>query len=414
LNPVAPTEREPILDALRGFAILGILLVNIEIMRGPDWLVLTRGGTVAAGHLIDRIAQFAIGWLAAGKFISSLAILFGVGAALIVQRAVARGAPARPLLARRYVWLMVFGIAHMLIYPGDVLFVYGVAGFMLLPVIALPLSSMLRLSIVLMTVFVAVALLLSVSLAGALPDAGEVPVTSFDETIDRLLAETVAAYASGSAAEIAAVHVSHALLLQEGQFYMLPWIFALFLFGFAAGQAGIARDVRGWAPLLRRGAILGLSLGLPLNLGLGYGGPLSGYGGYSDPLWITLWIASAQLAGAPILAVGYLCALAFYFLRHGVIRPLAAVGRMALTAYILESALALGFFGGLGLYGLLSTSSALLIVAAIWATLLVACPLWLRRFQLGPLEWLWRSLTYGRMQSLTGPSESAARRRSIS
>ena len=104
------------------------------------------------------------------------------------------------------------------------------------------------------------------------------------------------------------------------------------------------------------------------------------------------------------LAVGYLCALSLWLLRRGVISPLAAVGRMALTAYVLESALALALFGGLRLYDRLSTSAALLVVGGIWTVLLIVCPLWLGRFQLGPLEWLWRSLTYGRVQRLSAPS----------
>ena len=70
---------------------------------------------------------------------------------------------------------------------------------------------------------------------------------------------------------------------------------------------------------------------------------------------------------------------------------------MALTAYLLQSALALGVFGGLGLYDRLTTTSAMLVVAAIWAIVLAFCPLWLRHFRMGPVEWLWRSLTYARL-----------------
>jgi uncharacterized protein len=104
--------------------------------------------------------------------------------------------------------------------------------------------------------------------------------------------------------------------------------------------------------------------------------------------------------GEPVLAVGYLCALALVCLRRGPIYPLAAVGRMALTAYLLQSALALAVFGGLHYYDRLSSTAVALVAVGIWAVLLVVCPLWLRRFALGPAEWLWRSLTYGRVQTL--------------
>jgi uncharacterized protein len=150
--------------------------------------------------------------------------------------------------------------------------------------------------------------------------------------------------------------------------------------------------------LLRRGALIGLAVGLPANIGLGFVGALAGLGmpPQSESPWMSRWADFGQFIGAPVLAVGYLCALSLYFLSRGSPGPLVAVGRMALTAYILQSALALAVFGGLRLYDQLSSTSALLVVAAIWALLLVLCPLWLRRFRMGPLEWLWRSFTYGR------------------
>src|SRR5688572_20451788 len=124
-RPTGATEREPILDALRGVAILGILLVNMEIMRGSEWLALMGGAVRSPVGTAENVAQFAIGWLASGKFISSLAILFGVGAALISARSLRAGESPRPLLARRYGWLMAYGGGHMLLYPGDILFLYG-------------------------------------------------------------------------------------------------------------------------------------------------------------------------------------------------------------------------------------------------------------------------------------------------
>ena len=152
---------------------------------------------------------------------------------------------------------------------------------------------------------------------------------------------------------------------------------------------------------LRRGAWIGLGAGLPANLGLGFFGTLAGFGARPelDSPWLTLWADFGQTLGGPLLAVGYLCALSLRFIDQGT-PSLAAVGRMALTAYLMQSALALVAFGALRLYDRLSSTSALLVVAVIWTVLLVMCPWWLRRFQLGPAEWLWRSLTYGRLQPL--------------
>jgi uncharacterized protein len=132
-------------------------------------------------------------------------------------------------------------------------------------------------------------------------------------------------------------------------------------------------------------------------VGVGFFGALAGFGSRSalDATWLTHWGTFGQLAGAPLLAIGYLCALSLLFADRAPPGALVATGRMALTAYLLQSVLALGTFGGLRLYDRLSSTSVLLVVGAIWALLLWLCPLWLRHFRMGPAEWLWRSLTYG-------------------
>jgi uncharacterized protein len=402
--PTTPSEREPILDALRGFAILGILLVNIEVMRGSEWLVAMGGGSVAASALPDRIVQFAIGWLASGKFLSSLAILFGIGAALIAARSWRAGESPRPLLTRRYVCLMLFGIAHMLFFPGDILFLYGFTGVILLAFVTLRVGTLLGWSAALLAAYSALSLRYwaIVYRSDVLRTGVEPPADSFTTFFDELRAQTVAAFTAGGWSDIFAAQARQAMLLQMAQLSALPWVLALFLFGFAIARADMLKDLAKHRALLRRGALIGLALGLPANIGLGLIGPLAAFGAppQTEPIWVTRWASFGQTIGAPVLAVGYLCALALFCLRRGAIGPLVAVGRMALTAYLLQSALALGVFAGLRLYDRLSSASALLVVGAIWAVLLVICPLWLRRFRLGPVEWLWRSLTYGRAQTL--------------
>jgi uncharacterized protein len=225
---------------------------------------------------------------------------------------------------------------------------------------------------------------------------------SFTTFLDQLRADTVVAFTTGGWSDIFAVHAWQAFLLQTSQLSALPWVLALFLFGFAIARTGILNDLGKHRALLKWGALIGLVLGLPANIGLGLIGPLAAFGAppLSEPIWVTRWAAFAQTIGAPVLAVGYACALALFWLRRGAMRPLVAVGRMALTAYLLQSALTLAVFAGLRLYDRLSTASAVLVVGVIWAVLLVICPLWLRWFRLGPVEWLWRSLTYGRLEAL--------------
>ena len=133
MGPVAPAERIVTLDVLRGVAVLGILLVNIELFRGADLYRLMAGEALDLTGA-DEAVQFLVGWLASGKFISSFALLFGLGAAIMTERSLRAGRAPRGVLARRYAWLAVLGVAHMLLlFPGDILFVYAVSGFLLLP-----------------------------------------------------------------------------------------------------------------------------------------------------------------------------------------------------------------------------------------------------------------------------------------
>lgn len=405
MNPVTSTEREPILDALRGFAVLGILLINIEVMRSPDWFLRLAGeATNQSDDVLDAVVRFAIGWLATGKFVSTLSILFGVGAALIAARALRDGKSPRPLLVRRYAWLMVFGVIHMLLYPGDILFVYGVTGIFLLPFVMLRVPALVAWSVGLFIAFNSLDMmyLMSPSTLEAAPYAATAPAEMYDNTLSEQRAATIVAFMTGSYLDIVPVHTWQALLLQSLQLSALPWILSLFLLGYAIARAGMLNDLKAHRTALRAGALIGLGIGLPTNIGIGFGGPLSGWGPTppGEPLWITQWQTLGYVFGEPLLAIGYLCSLSLLFLRRGAPARLVAVGRMTLTAYVAQSALALCVFLGLRLYDQLTSATALLTVILIWCVLLVGCPIWLRYFQLGPAEWLWRTLTYGRVQPL--------------
>ena len=402
--PTAPTEREPVLDVLRGVALLGILLINIEYMRSAgfyDAFV----GVEPSTTLADRTAQFGMGWLAAGKFLSMFAILFGVGAALIADRALRADRSPRRLLARRYGILVGFGLAHMvLLFPGDILFLYGLTGLALLPFVRKPARSALRWGVGLVVAMALLWAALTAAIAFApAPPADHEGVVAQQEMFEGFQDQAVAAYTQGSYLDVVGANAVQSAVLQVGQIVMLPWILGLFLLGFAATRSGMVTDLAANRPMLRRLATVGLGVGLPVNLLLGPVGPLWGGAtleqGVDNPGMLVI-IAAVQLLGAPLLAVGYLAGVALLALRFGVPRGLAATGRMALTAYLSQSVLALVVFAGFGLYGTLGSAQALLVVAGIWAVLLIACPVWMRHFRYGPVEWLWRTATYRQRQPM--------------
>ncbi len=411
VTPTTASQREPILDVLRGFALLGILLVNISLMRGSDLYGAFIGEFPDPTEGIDRVVDVAVSWFAAGKFVSSFSILFGVGAGLIVGRALAAGRSPRRLLARRYAWLLLFGLAHMiLLFPGDILFVYGVTGMVLLgfvnvrPTVALWWSAGLLGVVTAVTAGFAALRAVFEGMAGDV-DPDDPFMTAFESFSVTRQEQAVTAFTEGSYLEVIVVHAWQSLFIQVGQLFVIPWILGLFLFGFAVTRVGISLDLAGHRAALRRAAIVGLGLGIPVNAVLGLVDPLTLISGGGGSLNAGLLVAMtvAQQAGAPLLAIGYLAGLALLSLRIGTIRPLAAVGRMALSAYLTQSLLALLVFAGFRQYDQLSSATSMLVVVGIWVVLLVVCPLWLRAFRFGPAEWLWRSLTYGRRQPLRRP-----------
>lgn len=397
--PVTRAERIDALDVLRGFALLGILLVNIELFRGPGFYDLVLG-TALEPTGVDATVSFLVGWLASGKFISSFALLFGLGAAMIAGRAMARGVPPRPLLARRYGWLLLFGLAHMaLLFPGDVLFLYGVSGLVLLAFVGVGPRAAVGWAAGL--IVAGTLVLLAVTALGTVEVGADDPFTAgFEEMIADRRDAAVAAFTDGGPLDRVGVRIFESLLIQSSQLLLLPWTLALFLLGFAIWRSGVLLDTSRRVAALRRAAVVGVPLGLVLNVPLGLVGPLgatsaTGTGGAGMMVLAT----AAQLLGAPVLAVGYLATLALLCERPKVLAaltPLRDAGRMALTGYLLQSALAAVVFGWLRLYGELSASIALVVVVGIWGVVLAVSALTMRRFERGPVETLWRRGTYGR------------------
>jgi uncharacterized protein len=398
LEPTAGREREPILDLLRGFALLGILLINVELMRGPGLYRLFLGEAAEPGTTLDRVVIFASGWLAGGKFVSSFALLFGVGAAFLVARAERLGHPPGALLARRYALLAVFGLAHMvLLFPGDILFVYAVAGFLLLPFVARPPRLAARWAAGILAALGGASALFGVVtlMTGSEPEAQGAAMGSglFGDRRDAALA----AYTDGTWSDVFAAQAFEALVVQAGQLMFVPWVLAMFLVGWAIARAGVVTDLAGHRARLRRATVIGLGLGLPLNLPAGLAGPAGTDATTGSELQVAVagsFETFVQFVGAPVLAIGYLAGIVLLALRIGTWWPLAAVGRMALTAYLLQSVVAQVVFVGFDRYGQVSPSEALIFVGATWALLLIVCPLWLSRFRFGPVEWLWRAWTY--------------------
>ena len=398
-EPVAETARIDSIDVLRGFALLGILVMNVQAFAMPQaaYFNPTAYGDLEGANLWV--------WLAGRmffdqKFMTIFSMLFGAGIVLMAGRAEGRGGAGR-VHYRRMGWLLVIGLLHAhLLWHGDILFTYAVCGMAVYPLRHLSPRQLVGLG----TTLLAVGSAFQVGSGMSLPYWPEEALAAFTAEVWRptpeLIEASLAAFRGGWL-EQQPVRSAGALAFQT--FLLLTWGFwraaGLMIIGMALFRSdvlGARRSPRFYVRLIA----VAVAVGLPLQA---YGLSLDFARGW--PVWS--FFIGMQFNYWPSIAVslGYI-GLVMLVCRnaalHRLTRPFAAVGQMALTNYLLQTVLCtLVFYGhGLGWFGSVDRVGQLGVVAAAWAVQLVASPLWLRRFRFGPAEWAWRSLTYGSRQPL--------------
>ena len=397
-----PGGRFGSIDALRGAAVLGVLVVNVTFMAAPVLFLPPEQIQAGGFDTVDAFVSGIVAWLINGKMIALLAALFGAGMGLIATRNLASGRLRRVLFVRRSLFLIVLGLFHMmLLFPGDILFAYGVTGLIAILFLRRSPKALLWWAGGIATLgFLIVA---ATNVATQMLDASDLAF-SFDTE----LTSAIAAYDGRNYGGVITANATMAVLVQISATILgQTWILPLFLIGIAAAKAGIISNPTAHRALLRRTAWIGIVVGLPTNLLLFPMGVLGANGLIPPDGGAGMAIVSAAVTvfAVPLLSAGYACALTLLWLRVRAPRPLVAVGRMALTAYLLQSLLAFGFFFGFAVYGQLGFAASLLLVLAIWGVIITFCMLWLKRFTFGPMEWLWRVVTYLRVPtSAASPS----------
>ncbi len=380
-GPVAAHDRIVLLDVLRGLALLGIVVVNVRVMKNPIGAEPVSWATLGP---VDGVAHLLVSVLATAKFYLLFAFLFGYGLAIQADRAQAQGASLVPRYLRRLAGLFIFGLVHaVFLFAGDVLMVYAVSGLVLLGVRRLGWRTL-----------VAMAGGLVLLSAGMLMLLGLLFVVAGDgltTTNPAAAAATAEAY-RGAPAEVIAQRVRDLpIALFNYVFVQVPSILALFMLGLAAARAGLLTDVGRHRQLLRRLVGLGLTVGLAGSL-------VAGLLELTGNVGLALVGASVLIGTAPLLTGAYIGVVALLWEsgRRRVLGVLAPVGQMALTNYLLESVLAALVFTGYGLtlYGRTVAAAGLGIAVAIWLLLVPWSHLWLRAFRMGPAEWFLRALTY--------------------
>ncbi|AHY46300.1 putative membrane protein [Rubrobacter radiotolerans] len=394
-------ERVLALDVLRGFALLGILLVNVELFRGPEFWLALAGEQVLSG--LDLVLGFLVAALAQSKFYSIFSFLFGLGLVLQTVRAERRGVGSGVFLARRLAVLGLFGLVHaVFVWSGDILLTYAVLGFAFLLFRRRSTRTLVIWAALMLFVPGLVALFLGglFLLASTTPEGAQAVAESQagQSALFREVAGSAErAYGSGSYGEMVRQRLTELALYASSLPFLAPSIFGMFLLGGAVARAGWTEEPGAHRAGIRRAIFWGIVVGLPLSV-LGAVGLFSDGESLFGPALFIVGQA-LQLLGAPFLAAAYMGIVVLLVLSRpgsALAGRFAAVGRMALTNYLLQSLVFTGIFYGLGLYGRVGLAPALLLCFAFFAAQLLFSPLWLRRFGQGPMEALWRRLSYGK------------------
>lgn len=415
LEPVQTNERETFMDVLRGFAILGIFIANLG--SGFAWY---NESAHATGPMLlpalDHKMSFLHHLFIEGKFYSIFSLLFGWGIALQFKRADAKGINALPTVRRRLLFMLLLGAVHLLIWPGDIVFFYALLAFILLPLRKLSnktlviTGSILILSPILLywakmtwPVLNYPAELLFKT--GIKVDGAIMNIQSEEEFI-KIMKE-------GSWFDQLKMNISGFFFRYNYLFFVsrIPKVLGVFLIGYALGRSDFYKNIAQYKKIVYIIIIAGLLIGLPANFYLArYMTYFNSdyYGLKTKGFYQTIFYA----LGVVPLAFAYvgLFMLSFQVIAvKKILSVLAPVGKMAFSNYILQSLVGNFVFlgAGLGYMGQIGPFWYTILGVGFFIIQIILSTIWLKYFNYGPLEWLWRSATYKKWQPMRKKNFSA-------
>jgi uncharacterized protein len=402
MTPVRPQRRIDTVDILRGFSVLGILIFNMLSFSG-DFLYTPLQQLGPIHRAVVLFIKFAV----QAKFYTLFSFLFGWGMAIQMERAEQRGARFVPVFLRRTFVLLLIGLTHaILIWSGDILTSYATLAFLLLLCRKLPNKVLLAAA--------AVCILIPVLLSAPLE-----PVENFTQAhgnaVENLRQEMMIGFqenvnAEGSYLDVT-IHRWNYLVYSNSRFiFWAPHIFGMFLLGLYVGRNRILHDIPKHLPLFRRVLWVGLIVGFVCNAMF--------VAVFNSPdlvpnQYYGLATTGARSIGGPALCLFYISGIILLTQRRNWyerLSPLANVGRMALTNYLTHSIVCtLIFYGyGLGFYGRFGPALTIILTLVIYRVQISISEWWLFRYRFGPAEWLWRTLTYLKLQPLKPDRARAA------
>ncbi|NKI36373.1 DUF418 domain-containing protein [Wenzhouxiangella sp. XN79A] len=393
--PMTNSDRYLVMDVLRGFALLGVMMMNLHEFGGVDVLITAEQLADLPSAALDERLAFGLQLFVYNKANTLFAFLFGLGFWVQMERLQARGAPFRSIYLRRAGILLVLGWIHLLCFFGwDILHVYGIAAFILFFCRKLPDRALLWIGLVLLLFarpFVTWAFEVS-GITALFDDPAAVEA--------ELLARQAAAQSGDFFTFVALVNQDYLRWALTGGLF--GWIFyalGRFFMGAWVARRGWIQNASDHLSMFRRWLWPLLIVGLLMESTHLFTEdvPETALFGQIELLRIIL-----NAVATPMIAAGYICAIVLLF--HGgwlswLVRPFAPVGQMALTNYLTQSVaiiLILTSVGpGLGLAGKAASSTFIPLVMIFFTAQILFSYFWMKVFAFGPAEWLWRTLTYG-------------------
>lgn len=401
LSPTKAINRIHYLDALRGIAVFFIFTANISYLSGYFFMRNSQSLHWAT-FKFDEILEVILHTLTDGKFYTIFSLLFGIGFTIQYENLKKRGLPFKPFFRRRMLWLLVFGGIHLsLIWLGDILTLYALLGFALLNFVETNNKKLLKWAVVLILLPILNTIIinfLNLDYALFFFKMNETLCTYFNIPMSEYqgakITDLNAEFQNQNLITFFKTNISNTFIrigfiLYEGRPFK---VLGIFLIGIWSGRQIIHYDLLNNNTLLKKIALYGILIGLPISFFRTYLEVTSDGSDIYD-----LYITIVYALGTVPLALGYAAALALaYQKRSSIIKYFEPVGKMALTNYIAQSTLSiLVFYGiGLGLAGKFGFTVLIFYCVLFFTCQIIFSTLWLKKFKTGPLEWVWRKFTY--------------------
>jgi uncharacterized protein len=427
-RPVSVAERIKTIDIIRGVALLGILLMNIPGF-GIDWSI---SDTIRRGlhNTADFYTMGVINVFFEGTMRGLFSMLFGAGMILFTmnKKEKPEGITVAELYYRRLLWLVLFGVinAYVLLWPGDILFFYGLCGMVLFPFRKTAPKWLFILGFIFMSMAALKTTLWFNEERGK--RKAYLEAIAIEKSGKKLTAEQQAAKAEWLEIEkrrpdqervkrnVSKMRSGYGTVFTYlipnnsggetwGTYHWAVWdCIGMMLIGMALFKLGFFSNKLSSSRYLM-GLVVGYGIGIPIGYFMFTKGGLGSVnlGPYLDQYRVSHWVLYDLKR--VFLSLGH-ASLVLLVFRSGLVpwlmKSLANVGQMAFTNYLMQSIICtLFFYGyGLGYYNHLKFHQLYFVVGAVWVFQLIVSPIWLHYYRFGPFEWLWRSLTYWKWQPM--------------